>query len=56
MLRTVVTCVVLAAALLSAVPAQSHHSNVAYEVTAHLGPCPAGASTPERATLCWSEL
>ena len=32
MVRTVVTSLVLAAALLSATPALSHHSNVAYEV------------------------
>ena len=33
MIRAVVTSLVLAAALLAAAPAQSHHSNVAYEVT-----------------------
>src|SRR5262245_15309458 len=33
MLRTVTACLVFAAALLCASPAQSHHSNVAYEVT-----------------------
>jgi uncharacterized protein DUF6152 len=33
MIRAVVTSSVLAAALLFAVPAWSHHSNVAYEVT-----------------------
>jgi DNA/RNA endonuclease YhcR with UshA esterase domain len=32
MTRTVVTSLVLAAALFAAVPARSHHSNVAYEV------------------------
>jgi len=33
MMRVVVTSVVLAAVMLWASPAQSHHSNVAYEVT-----------------------
>ena len=33
MMRAAVTSLALAAALLTAVPAQSHHSNVAYEVT-----------------------
>ena len=33
MIRAVVTSLVLTAALLCAAPAQSHHSNVAYEVT-----------------------
>lgn len=33
MMRAVVTSVVLAGVLLCASPAQSHHSNVAYEVT-----------------------
>jgi hypothetical protein len=33
MIRAVVTSLVVAAASLSAIPAESHHSNVAYEVT-----------------------
>ena len=33
MIRPVVSVVVLAAVILTAVPARSHHSNVAYEVT-----------------------
>jgi hypothetical protein len=33
MIRAVVTSLVMAAALLTSTPAQSHHSNVAYEVT-----------------------
>jgi hypothetical protein len=33
MIRAVATCLVLATALLAPVPAASHHSNVAYEVT-----------------------
>jgi predicted component of type VI protein secretion system len=33
MLRAVVTSVILVGVMLSASPAQSHHSNVAYEVT-----------------------